>query len=389
MYKRYTKIISKYNRVYRASWIILSSLIVMIIFHGCVGMRSVRNAKGSYLTKSQDKSQSSQNGFTQSEAVYSNMMDEFEKKFYKPEDDSKPTEETTIQNVLYMQQADNEQLSEQSRVEKPKNKIPTLSEQMKSISSGQREITNQVGNLQHDVDEMKETLDDIKVVLYDLAGKKVLPSTGATVKQNVKKINEVNKSSSNNIILPDEKIEKKKPTSKSTVKSPKRKTNSTKSKNHKAFTMKPISYSTNNKSVAVLMNDKRQISEEKDENNLDSKEKYNIAFTHFKNRRYNEAIVLFSDLTKSELNSKILSDSYYWLGESYFGTEQYGMAMKYFKKVSTSGNSTKNDNAQAMYAECLIRSGQINDAKKAFKDLIAKYPDSSFVSRARKMLQQL
>ena len=54
MFKGYNRKIVKYNRVYRASWIILSSIIVIIVFEGCAGMRSVRNAKGSYLTKSQN-----------------------------------------------------------------------------------------------------------------------------------------------------------------------------------------------------------------------------------------------------------------------------------------------------------------------------------------------
>jgi TolA-binding protein len=79
----------------------------------------------------------------------------------------------------------------------------------------------------------------------------------------------------------------------------------------------------------------------------------------------------------------------YWLGESHFGLNQYDKAISYFDKVLKSGSASKKDDAMIMIAEAQVRSGKINEAKKMFNSFITVYPQSQFVPRAKKMLQQL
>jgi TolA-binding protein len=77
------------------------------------------------------------------------------------------------------------------------------------------------------------------------------------------------------------------------------------------------------------------------------------------------------------------------LGESHYGIKQYAKAIEYFIKVLESPEFSDKENAKVMIAESQIRNGETNSAKQTFKQLIADYPESKFVPRARKMLQKL
>lgn len=79
----------------------------------------------------------------------------------------------------------------------------------------------------------------------------------------------------------------------------------------------------------------------------------------------------------------------YWIGEVYYLTKDYENALSYFRKASGISNSPKRDKAILMIAECLSRLGKINEAKKAYQKFIQDYPFSEYISRAKKMIQQL
>jgi len=381
MNKRYTKnLLKKISRI-KTICIIISAISLILIANGCAGMRSVRGTKAYYNQKTEQKEVPNNDNIVQENNEYEDMLSEFETKFHKPVDEPVTQNETEFKEVAYTQE-------QTSHSNISSNRMPTLDEQMKSLSAGQTEIKNHVNNLQTDVDEMKGTLNEIKEVLYDMSGQKPLPKAGLPVSTKSNIIKPENKTD-NNIILPDEKVNVQQQKTAPKPKTTKRKTNSTKPKENKTFTVKPVNYMSPDKNEAFDIKQEDTSNEGIEVNTVDANEKYDIAFNHFKSRRFNEAISLFDDIVISEKDTKIVTDSFYWLGESYFGMEQYGKAMDYFNKVSSSGASSKLDNAQLMIAECLIRSGQVNEAKTAFKELIAKYPDSSFVPRARKMLQQL
>jgi len=85
----------------------------------------------------------------------------------------------------------------------------------------------------------------------------------------------------------------------------------------------------------------------------------------------------------------MVSKCNYWLGESHFGLGQYDDAIAYFQKVISSKNADKKADAFIMIAESNIRSGKVNEAKKVFTTFINNYPNSQYIPRAKKMLQQL
>ncbi len=116
---------------------------------------------------------------------------------------------------------------------------------------------------------------------------------------------------------------------------------------------------------------------------------YHSAMSLISKKQYDEAINLLNETLKTEKNSETLSNTYYWLGESYFGTSKFDQAISNFQKVLTYKNSTKLDDSQLMIAEAYQRLGKNEEAKKAFQKLVDYYPTSEFVPRAKKMLQKL
>ncbi|MBI3259773.1 MAG: tetratricopeptide repeat protein [Ignavibacteriae bacterium] len=116
---------------------------------------------------------------------------------------------------------------------------------------------------------------------------------------------------------------------------------------------------------------------------------YHSAMSLISKKQYEEAINLLNETLKTEKNSETLSNTYYWLGESYFGTSKFDQAISNFQKVLTYKNSTKLDDSQLMIAEAYQRLGRNDEAKKAFQKLVDYYPTSEFVPRAKKMLQKL
>ena len=116
---------------------------------------------------------------------------------------------------------------------------------------------------------------------------------------------------------------------------------------------------------------------------------YHSAMNMISKKQYDEAIGLLSEVIKSEKNPETLANSYYWLGESNFGTGRFDQAIFYFQKVNTFKNSTKLDDSQLMIAESYQRLGRNDEARKAFQKLVDYFPTSEYVPRAKKMLQRL
>ncbi len=116
---------------------------------------------------------------------------------------------------------------------------------------------------------------------------------------------------------------------------------------------------------------------------------YHSALNLISKKQYEEAIPLLLETLKTEKSTEVLSNSYYWLGESYFGISKYDQAIFNFQKVISYKNSSKLDDAQLMVAESFQRLGRNEEAKKAFQKLVDFFPTSEFVPRAKKMLQKL
>lgn len=119
------------------------------------------------------------------------------------------------------------------------------------------------------------------------------------------------------------------------------------------------------------------------------KSRYQNALNQFKTRSYNEAISLFSELLLSEPNNSLADNCQYWIGECYYGLENYNQAVTEFEKIFSFPNSNKSDDAQLKLGLCYVRLGDMNQARAEFDRLLAIHPNSEYVSLAQKYIAEM
>jgi len=264
-------------------------------------------------------------------------------------------------------------------------KIPTLSQQLKTLSDEQQVMKTTISGMQTDITEIKSTLADIKNALSNSIPK---PQDA------VKGVNSDNNSVNNpvitksNIILSDEAIENI-PETKTEVKS-----NEKPKAKPLIVQKKPVQ--RNNNYVKYVNNEKPVIKTSpqvfsKEETTEPTNE--NVSFTSvvqdLSKKDYQDAIRKLNKLITTEKDPEQINNCNFLLGESHFGLKQYEIAISYYKKVIASRLPVKKDNAQIMLAEAQVKSGRIDEARKAYRVFVEKYPTSEFLPKARKMLQQL
>jgi TolA-binding protein len=249
------------------------------------------------------------------------------------------------------------------------SKIPTLREQMKSLSDDQVLMRQDLSEMKNDISEIKSMLSNSDLSMNKNVSE---PSAVAGVKRKIMEqtfIEPDEKVREKNVIYADENVSKSKNNG---IKKP-----SITAKNSSKKTVKSI----------PAAND--------DDNALDytnqgiNNPNFKSALDLYNARSYNASIAKLQEIIKSSKNKELVSAANYLAGESYYAMKQYKEAIKHYKSVIKYGNNAKNDDAQIMIAESYIRSGEIPQAKSAFKSLIDNFPNSEFLPRARKMLQQL
>lgn len=357
-------------------WLIISTIFLCFCFVSCTTPHSVRNGLTCFpgqknITKTDENKIEVKNDITKAEI---------------PKEILEQTYDLNSTNQSITEKGKNSSVKQNNSI-----KIPTLNEQIKELKDEQKGINERLTLLENDFSELKNSVEDIKVALTQVEYKKPRNAV-AGGKENDSQVAE-NKKDDNTFILSDEAIEAKtNKTSDNVEKQSYKGDSKTKNKirpevrkktsNSKNFTNKKISYDkiTNGN----IENEPKQAFT----SNIQSNE-FNIAMNYFSGKDYNRAINILTGIVEKEKDAGIRANCDYWLGESYFGLRQYTDAIKYFIKVLDSGFPEKKDDAQIMIAESQIRSGKIPDAKVSYQKLIEKFPESEYIPRARKMLQQL
>lgn len=121
----------------------------------------------------------------------------------------------------------------------------------------------------------------------------------------------------------------------------------------------------------------------------DFKADYENALKLFNQRKYIDAAALFRALVESDPEHKLADNCRYWLGECYYAQRQYGMAVAEFEKVLTYANSGKADDAQLKIGLCYLQAKKYPEARQELNRLMAVYPMSEYVVRARKILDSI
>lgn len=346
-------------------WLILTSMVISITLSSCANMAMVRSnsAKQKKIAKAKAEKQNP--------------------------DTKKDISDNNIVELLPDSTIEDEEITEDAQ---PKKLLP-LNEMVNNIAKDQTILNKKVENLQNDVTQMKGTLQEIRTaIMYIGTGKLPEPVKGEPVvkKQQTKSITENDTKKNDFVVLSDEasNVKKqapitKKPQKKQSVPIKKAATPPKEKETNYSYEIKS---DEEQKNVADLKVPEPVVPVVNAPAETESD--FNIAMTSFAKSDYQDAIRRLSKISETEKSPSLVIDSQYWLGESYFGLKQYEKAVSYFKKV-LSAKSSKQDDAQAMLGESLIRSGQVQEAKAAFQTLIQNYPGSEYVPRARKMLQQL
>jgi len=116
---------------------------------------------------------------------------------------------------------------------------------------------------------------------------------------------------------------------------------------------------------------------------------YKAALQDYRDREYGQAIGEFSEILMVAPESEWADNAQYWIGECYYGLGNYEQALKEFRKVLSYPESEKDDDASFKIALCYIKLGDDEMAREALRKFLEDYPESEYVPRALKLLEEL
>lgn len=103
-----------------------------------------------------------------------------------------------------------------------------------------------------------------------------------------------------------------------------------------------------------------------------------------------ESARLFQSFLQTYPDSTLVPNAWYWLGESYYVTQNYELAAESFQTAITQyPGSRKEPDALLKLAYCHIALGRTADAEAGLRDVITRYPDSDAAGKAQSRLQTL
>lgn len=125
-------------------------------------------------------------------------------------------------------------------------------------------------------------------------------------------------------------------------------------------------------------------------NPADERKMYESAFDALKEGRYAEAARRFQGFLNSYPNGEFAPNAHYWLGESYYVTQNYQIALDAFRKLLADfPNSLKAPDALLKIGYCHYELRQWADAETTLNQVIERYPDSTVARLAQGRLRAL
>ena len=119
-------------------------------------------------------------------------------------------------------------------------------------------------------------------------------------------------------------------------------------------------------------------------------QQYQAAFDQLKAGRFNESASLFEDFIQQHPNHPLTDNSYYWLGESYYVTRNYPLALSAFQSLE------QKFPLSSKLADSLLKIGytyhELEDyqqAQQALNKVISSFPNESVARLAQNRLNLL
>jgi len=120
------------------------------------------------------------------------------------------------------------------------------------------------------------------------------------------------------------------------------------------------------------------------------KSSYDEAFTALKDGRYAESARRFQAFIDAYPASELTANAYYWLGESYYVTQNYRVSLETFQTLlKTYPDSQKAPDALLKTGYCQYELKQWEPAKATLTRVVQKYPDTTVARLAQGRLRAL
>lgn len=117
---------------------------------------------------------------------------------------------------------------------------------------------------------------------------------------------------------------------------------------------------------------------------------YDSAFTALKDGRYAESARRFQAFVNEHPQSDLAGNAYYWLGESYYAAENFGVAKDTFETLLTRyPTSAKAADALLKVGYCQYETKQWDAAEATLNDVVDRYPNSQAARLAQGRLRAL
>lgn len=122
----------------------------------------------------------------------------------------------------------------------------------------------------------------------------------------------------------------------------------------------------------------------------DAKSSYESAFAALKDGRYAESARLFQAFIAQYPNDELTPNAYYWLGESYYVTQNYAVSLDTFRKLlSQFPNSQKAPDALLKVGYCQYEMKQWEQAQVTLNQVMQQYPNTTVANLAQGRLRAL
>lgn len=260
----------------------------------------------------------------------------------------KKTDVPTPSKTEYEYEYDQIKAGENQTIEQKKRRLPTLREQVVDMNKKTGSIEGRIDNIEKDVTDIKRSVNDIKTAIIRYNSDKNVASNYNPTKPKLK------------------------PKLKPSIETPKKPT-VTKLVSQEEKNNVPIDSPKVENNQITVSNDNDFVNGEK----------------HFNNNEFSKATTFLTMVIRKQRSGNEAGKAHYYLGKINYEQKNYNQAISHLKRALTITGIGYKDNAQALLAESYIRSGNPQMAKQAYQSLIEKYPQSKYVPKARKMLQQL
>lgn len=125
-------------------------------------------------------------------------------------------------------------------------------------------------------------------------------------------------------------------------------------------------------------------------NPADERRMYESAFDALKEGRYAEAARRFQGFLNTYPNGEFAPNAHYWLGESYYVTQNYQIALDAFRRLlSQFPSSSKAPDALLKVGYCQYELRQWAEAEATLNEVVQKYPESTVARLAQGRLRAL